>query len=367
MKIVVTGANGFLGKNLCVRLKEQEVYEVLEVFRDTSKDDFLMYLSQADFIFHLAGINRPKNDSEFKDGNVNLTNFIIDALNKFGRNVPLVLSSSTQADQNNPYGRSKLAAEQAVESYSKITGSLCYIYRFPNIFGKWSKPNYNSFVATFCSNILNGTEISIHNPKTKVKLVYVDDVCNSFFKLLEGETKSGFCKVPVEYEVTVGEVASIIASFKSSQNQLISEQVGTGLLRALYSTYLSYKTPKDFSYSIPSHEDTRGVFCEMLKTKNSGQFSYFTAHPGVTRGSHYHHTKTEKFLVIKGKAKFGFRNILTDKKFSKTTSGDYPEIVETVPGWSHDICNISDEELIVMLWANEIFDPNNPDTKESNV
>ena len=367
MKVVVTGANGFIGKNLCVSLREQGRYEVFEVCRETSKEVFLSYLSDADFIFHLAGVNRPKNPSEFQRENIDLTKFMVEALEKFGRNVPIALSSSTQIDQANPYGKSKLAAEKVIEIYADTTGSSHYIFRFPNVFGKWCKPNYNSFVATFCNNILNGIAISIHDPSAQVRLVYIDDVCESLLGLLDGRSKPGLCTVPVEFSSTVGEVENIISSFKSSRSTLVCERVGVGLVRALYSTYLSYTPPKDFSYNIPSYEDTRGVFCEMLKTKDSGQFSFFTAHPGVTRGGHYHHTKTEKFLVIKGMARFGFRNILTNEKYSKTISGGQPEIVETVPGWSHDICNIGAEELIVMLWANEIFDPENPDTKAATV
>ncbi|MDC1190415.1 NAD-dependent epimerase/dehydratase family protein [Gammaproteobacteria bacterium] len=367
MKIIVTGANGFIGKNLCVNLKEQKQYDVLEVNRETSEKVLLSYLSEADFVFHLAGVNRPEDISEFEKGNIDLTNFIVKALEKFGRKVPIVLSSSSQIDQDTPYGKSKLAAEKVVESYSDITGSMYYIFRFPNVFGKWCKPNYNSFVATFCNNILNGLEISIHDPGAKVRLVYIDDVCESLLELLDGGSEAGLIKVPTEFKTTVGEVAKIISSFKSSRGTLVSERVGEGLVRALYSTYLSYVPSSDFSYSIPSYIDKRGVFCEMLKTKDSGQFSYFTAHPGITRGGHYHHTKTEKFLVIKGMARFCFRNILTNEKHSKHTAGGLPEIVETVPGWSHDITNIGSDELIVMLWANEIFDPEHPDTMEATV
>lgn len=367
MKILVTGANGFVGKNLCTRLKEKNNYEVFEVCSDTKKEDFLFFLSQADFIFHLAGINRPKDDTQFKEGNTNLTRFITKSLIKLNRVVPISFSSTTQVNLDNAYGKSKLAAEKVIEEYSKTTGALHYIYRFPNIFGKWSKPNYNSFVATFCFNIQNNIKISINDPKAKVKLVYIDDVCESLLEILNFKKEPGLCSVEPEYDVTVGQIAKIISSFKSSQSLLISEQVGTGLLRGLYSTYLSFKNPKEFSYSIPSHKDSRGIFCEMLKTKNSGQFSYFTAHPGVTRGGHYHHTKTEKFLVLKGTARFRFRNILTNERFSKISMGNDSEIVETVPGWSHDICNIGDEELIVMLWANEVFDQNNPDTIESEI
>ena len=362
MKIVVTGSNGFIGQNLCATLREYDHYEVYEVHRDTSEKDLQVYLSSADFLFHLAGINRPQEISEFATGNVDLTKLIVETLQKFKRNIPIVFSSSAQVEQDNPYGKSKLGAEKVIENYSASTGALHYIYRLPNVFGKWCKPNYNSFIATFCNNIMKGSEISINNPSAPVNLVYIDDLCASWLELLEGNVKPGFNKVPVEFNTTVGEVADIIGSFKASRPTLITEPVGSGLTRALYATYLSYARPKDFSYYIPSYADNRGVFCEMLKTKDSGQFSYFTALPGITRGGHYHHTKNEKFLVIKGQAEFKFENISTAERHQLTVSGDSPEVVETVPGWSHDITNTGDEELIVMLWANEIFDRDRPDT-----
>lgn len=361
MKIVVTGSQGFIGKNLCVFLREQQ-HEVLEVHRKTDQEEILSYLSVADFVFHLAGVNRPLNPAEFQSGNVDATRFIVDALIDLDSSVPLVLTSSTQAEDDNDYGVSKCAAEKIVQSYSVATGAASYIYRLPNVFGKWCKPNYNSFVATFCNNALNGIDISIHDPRAPVRLAYIDDVCTSFLELLDGKASSGFHKLPVEFNTTVGEVANIISSFKSSRTTLVTERVGAELTRALYSTYLSYIPPDQFNYSVPSYADERGVFCEMLKTKDSGQFSFFTAHPGITRGGHYHHTKTEKFLVVKGSARFGFCHVLTNERFHIDTFGTIPMIVETIPGWSHDITNTGDDELIVMLWANEIFDHTKPDT-----
>ena len=367
MKIVVTGSNGFIGKNLCATLAEHDHYEVNEVHRDTSEKDLHAYLSTADFIFHLAGINRPKEISEFTTGNVDLTKRIIETLQKFKLNTPIVFSSSIQAEQNNPYGKSKLEAEEVIKNYSASTGALHYIYRLPNVFGKWCKPNYNSFIATFCNNIMNGSEISINNPNAPVDLVYIDDICETWLNILEGKVKPGYNKVSAVFNTTVGEVARIISSFKDSRTTLTTERVGIGLTRALYATYLSYTHPKNFSYRLESHRDERGVFCEMLKTHDSGQLSFFTAHPGVTRGGHYHHTKAEKFLVIKGKAKFGFRHILTGEQYSITTSGDSPEVVDTVPGWSHNITNVGSDDLMVMLWANEIFNPEKPDTQAAIV
>ena len=357
----MTGSRGFIGKNLCIFLEEKK-HKVLEVQRETTKNDILSYLKEADFVFHLAGENRPSKSDGFEIGNIQFTQFIVDSLISLNKNIPLVFSSSTQAESDNDYGKSKLAAETVVQSYSAATGADSYIYRLPNVFGKWCKPNYNSFIATFCSNVVNGIDISVHDPNSKVKLVYVDDVCASFLKTLDGKTESGFHEVSTEYSTSVGEVADIILSFKSSRTSLITERVGTDLTRALYSTYLSYIPPNLFKYSLKSHADERGVFCEMLKTKDSGQFSFFTAHSGITRGGHYHHTKNEKFLVIKGEAIFKFENINTGQRHELTVNGSNPEIVETVPGWTHDITNSGNEELIVMLWANEVFDRDRPDT-----
>ena len=361
MKIVVTGSQGFIGKNLCVFLREQQ-HDVYEIHRGTDQQDILSYLSLAEFVFHLAGTNRPKNSAEFQSGNVDLTRFIVEGLSASNRSTPLVFTSSTQAEADNDYGVSKRTAEKIVQSYSVATGAPSYIYRLPNVFGKWCQPNYNSFVATFCNNILNGIDISVHDPSAPVRLAYIDDVCASFLELLDGKASCGFLNLAFEFNTTVGEVAKIISSFKSSRTTQITERVGTELTRALYATYLSYTRPDQFNYSIPSHGDERGVFCEMLKTKDSGQFSFFTARPGITRGGHYHHTKNEKFLIIKGEAVFKFENISTGQRHELTVNGSNPEIVETVPGWTHDITNIGDEELIVMLWANEIFDHQRPDT-----
>lgn len=361
MKVVVTGSQGFIGKNLCIHLQEQQ-HNVLEIHRETPQTVIISYLKEADFIFHLAGTNRPINKKEFQIDNIDLTEFIVKNLKNLNRNVPIAFTSSTQVEIDNDYGMSKLAAEKIVQSYSASTGANFYIYRLPNVFGKWCKPNYNSFVATFCNNILKGLDITINDPKMPIKLVYIDDVCSAFLKILIDRPQSGFKEVPMVHDTTVGDVADILTSFKLNETELITERVGEGLRRALYSTYLSYKSPEQFHYSIPSHKDNRGVFTEMLKTMDSGQFSFFTAHPGITRGGHYHHSKNEKFLVIKGDAVFKFQNILTDERYEITVSSSNLCIVETVPGWSHDITNTGKEELIVMLWANEIFDPNKPDT-----
>lgn len=368
MKILVTGANGFIGKNLTLRLGEIDGYEPLEFTREHSMLDLANFVSQADAIVHLAGVNRPVDIKEYSTGNTNLTKSLCKLIAGTNRNIPLIVASSIQADLDNPYGQSKRAAEVALEDLAEETGNSVAIYRLPNVFGKWSRPNYNSVVATFCYNLANDLPIQINDAAAILKLVYVDDVVGEFISLLNN-IPSGLarCEVHPEYEVTLGALASQIKAFQTSRSSLTSEAVGTGFVRALYSTYLSYLPPPKFAYEIPKYGDERGVFVEMLKTKDSGQFSFFTAHPGVRRGGHYHHTKTEKFLVIKGRARFGFRHMLTNQSYEILTSGNKPEIVETVPGWTHDIVNIGNEEMFVMLWANEIFDRAHPDTVAAKV
>ena len=363
MKVLITGAQGFVGKNVIAHFKERKSNEVITFTRDNSAAELPALLESIDWVFHLAGINRPKNQEEFQSGNVNLTEQLCQAIANSGRKIPVIYTSSIQAEQDNIYGQSKLGAEQALLDLSQQHNNPVYIFRLPNVFGKWARPNYNSAVATFCYNILNDLPITINNADAVIRLVYIDDVVKSFLELLDGKASNDiFQTVEPEYQITVGELVTQITAFKDSRQNLISEQVGTGLIRALYSTYVSYFRPDQFSYSVPKYGDPRGTFVEMLKTKDAGQFSYFTAHPGVTRGGHYHHSKTEKFLVIKGKALFKFKHIDTNEYYEKVTQGDAPEIVETVTGWTHDITNIGDDEMIVMLWANEIFDRENPDT-----
>jgi len=362
MKILVTGAKGFIGHNLCLRLEEKGSYKLIKIDRDTTDEQLKSGLLEADFVFHLAGVNRPQNTAEFSEGNVDLTRKIVEILESKSTATPIMLSSSTQASYDNAYGISKASAEKCVEEYAKNTSANYYIYRFPNVFGKWCRPNYNSFIATFCHNIANGIDININDPSAKVTLIYIDDICDEMLSILEEKVESGYPKVSPEFSTTVGDVAQLLYTFKQSRKSLITEEVGSGFVRALYSTWLSYLRPEQFSYTVPSYSDARGVFCEMLKTKSSGQFSFFTAHPGITRGGHYHHTKNEKFLVIKGRARFKFQHILTDEIYELIVDSDNYQIVETVPGWNHDVTNVGDDELIVMLWANEIFDREVPDT-----
>ncbi|MBF0434251.1 MAG: capsular polysaccharide biosynthesis protein CapF [Magnetococcales bacterium] len=369
-KILITGANGFIGKNLKLHLAERKDIQLVCFTRDHAVDQLAELLQGVDFVFHLAGINRPEDPHEFVTGNANLTRTLCDILENIavisGKKVPVVCASSIQAVRDNPYGLSKRAAENALFSLQRNHGVPVHVFRLPNVFGKWCKPNYNSAVATFCHNIARDLPIQINDPDASVTLVYVDDVISRFMQLLDGADavvdRNGFATVTPQYTSTVGELARLIQAFKESRSTLMNERVGSGLIRALYATYVSYLPAELFVYAVPQHGDPRGVFVEMLKTPDCGQFSYFTAHPGITRGGHYHHTKTEKFLVIKGQARFKFRHMQTGETYELVVRGDKAEIVETVPGWTHDITNVGDDELVVMLWANEVFDRNRPDT-----
>jgi len=363
LKVLVTGADGFLGKNLSFHLGEINC-EVMRFVRGSSLDFLEDCVSQADAIIHLAGENRPKDLSDFEATNVGLTNLLCELVAKYAKRIPIVFASSIQADVDNAYGSSKLAAEEILIALGKNLDINLAIYRLPGVFGKWCKPNYNSVVATFCYNLANGLPIKIDDATAIIKLVYVDDVVDSFINFISKPSlfSDVYCDINKEYEITIGELSNKIHNFRNVKESLLTEDVGSGFTRALYSTYLSYLPAPDFIYEVPKYADERGHFVEILKTKNSGQFSYFTAHPGVTRGGHYHHTKTEKFLVVCGKARFKFENIVTHEKHELIVTGDRPEIVDTVPGWSHDITNIGDTELVVILWANEIFNHEKPDT-----
>ena len=363
MKIVITGADGFIGTNLRIRLRELGHSDIVRITRETTSEHLADAVSSGDFVFHLAGVNRPKTEADFMSGNAGFTDRLCAALAASGRSVPVVMSSSTQAALDNAYGCSKLAAEERLRRYGQETGSNVYIFRLTNVFGKWARPNYNSAVATFCHNVARGLPISINDPAAALRLIYIDDLVEAFIKCIEmPPPRGGFVDASRVYETTVGAVADSIRGFAESRSSLISPPVGVGLIRALYSTYVSYLPAESFAYTVPCYGDQRGMFSEVLKTPDCGQFSYFTAHPGITRGEHYHHTKTEKFIVIRGKARFGFRHIETNERHDIFVQGGEGQVVETVPGWAHDITNVGDDELIVMLWANEIFDRSRPDT-----
>lgn len=371
-QILVTGANGFIGKNMVIHLNELSSYTVTTFLRGDDISKLPSLIAQADAVIHLAGENRPVDQAAFTQTNTELTAALCDAIqienaNK-GRHVPLVFASSRQAEQDNPYGISKLEAEVVIQELAIKTGNPCVIFRLPGVFGKWCKPNYNSVVATFCHNIARGLPIQINDPTVNLRLVYVDNVINAFLRAVESPSL-GCVRVNVEpeYTINLGELATQIHAFSDCRSSLMTERVGTGFVRALYATYVSYLPNEEFSYELPQHADPRGVFVEMLKTPDSGQFSFFTAHPGVTRGGHYHHTKTEKFLVIKGEALFRFRHLITNELVEIKTTGSKSQVVDTIPGWSHDITNTGSDEMVVMLWANENFDRQNPDTVASKV
>ena len=370
MKVLITGANGFVGKNLQLHLAERPDVQVVCFTRSDDLAQLPVMIQGVDFVFHLAGVNRPLDPVEFVSGNTDLTQalckVVANVAETTGKKVPVVYTSSTQAAYENAYGDSKRGAEDALLELQRSYGVPVHVFRLPNVFGKWCKPNYNSVVATFCHNIARGLPIQVNDPAAPLTLVYVDDVIERFVQLMDGADAAvgpeGFATVVPQYTTTVGELARQIQAFKASRDTLMTERVGTGLVRALYSTYVSYLPVDVFAYAVPQHADPRGVFVEMLKTPDCGQFSYFTAHPGITRGGHYHHSKTEKFLVIKGQARFKFRHMQTGQTHELRITGDKPEVVETVPGWTHDITNIGTDEMVVMLWANEVFDRAHPDT-----
>lgn len=367
MIVAVTGAEGFIGRNLMIHLAERG-HEAVPIGSTTPGPQMRSALASAEFIFHLAGVNRPKEEADFAAGNAGFTRALCACLGEQGSRAPIAFSSSIQAALDNPYGRSKSAAEATLFAHNEASGAPVRIFRLANVFGKWARPNYNSAVATFCHNIARGEPIRINDPAAELRLVHVDDVCAAFLGLLDDPPRgAAYAEAGPVHVTTVGAVADAIRSFADSRQTLVAGRVGEGLLRALYSTYLSYLEPADFSYAVPRHADPRGVFVEVLKTPDAGQFSYFTAAPGITRGGHYHHTKTEKFLVLTGKARFGFRHIVTGERHEIVTEGGEARIVETIPGWAHDITNVGDTEMVVMLWANEIFDRARPDTVPQKV
>ena len=365
MRILVTGSNGFLGRNLVFRLREAG-HDVAGFTRDDAVSDLPGRVAQADAILHLAGVNRPTDPAEFETVNHGLTRHLADAVAAAGHAPTVILASSTHAATDTPYGASKRAAETALDQLAKDTEAPVVIFRLPGVFGKWGRPNYNSVVNTFCHNIARGLPVRVDDPDRSLRIMHVDDVIDGFLAALE-TNRPGLHhpEIGPAYTSTLGALAAQITAFRDSRRTLMSDAVGTGLTRALYATYVSYLAPADFRYPLTAHVDARGRFVEMLRTRDSGQFSFFTAAPGITRGGHYHHAKTEKFLVLQGTARFRFRDMLTGESVELTTTGATPEVVETAPGWAHDITNIGPDELIVMLWANETFDPVRPDTHAS--
>lgn len=362
-RVVITGAAGFIGANLQLRLKELKTFDVRPIETHSTKAELKAALEGANAVVHLAGANRPKDPAEFMIKNRDSLTSLIQEVAASGGHIPIILTSSIHAESDSAYGHSKKAAEDALMTFAKSSGNPVHIFRLPNVFGKWCRPNYNSAVSTFCHNISRGLPITITDPLAPLSLVYIDDVVSAIVALIQTPpSRSGYVDISPVYQTTVGFVADIIRRFRDDRGEGLIEEVGGGLTRALYATYVASLPKEEFSYPLVAHTDPRGTFSEMLKTRTSGQFSFFTAHAGVTRGGHYHHTKCEKFLVVQGEALFRFRHMLTGEIHEIRTSGAKPEVVETVPGWTHDITNIGQGELIAMLWANEIFDRQHPDT-----
>lgn len=367
MKVLVTGSDGFLAKNLISHLSIIDEIELYLFSKNNSLNELEDYLKKVDFIFHLAGVNRPKNKTEFITGNKNLTQFITDTLTEFNKETPLLFSSSIQAVLGNEYGKSKKDAEKIIQNYSNCTGANVFIYRLHNIFGKWAKPNYNSVIATWCSKIANNKSIKIDDEKTELSLVYVDDIVKSFIKkmFLKKSFKNKDCQfydIKNIYQKNLKEIKDLLIFFSKNRKSLIVPRAGSDFERALYATYLSYLPIDNFAYDLKGYDDNKGTFYEIIKTLDSGQFSVSTTAPGITRGNHYHHTKNEKFLVVKGEALIEHRNIITNEKKSYNVSSNKMKIVEMIPGYTHNITNIGNEEMVLFLWASECYDKDNPDT-----
>ncbi len=364
MKILITGSKGFVGKNLISELRNRG-YEDLYLY-DIDTDSLLLdsFTKDCDFVFHLAGVNRPKDEEEFMKGNFGFTSTLLNSL-KLNKNAcPILITSSIQAALDNPYGRSKKAGEDLLFSYSEQTGAIVYVFRLPNVFGKWCRPNYNSAVATFCHNIARDLPITINDPNVVMNLVYIDDVVSSFIGSLDGNvSKNGsYCQVPVVHTVELGEIVNLLKSFKESRLNRSVPNMASGFEKVLYSTYLSYLPEDQFSYPLKMNVDDRGSFTEIIRTAERGQFSVNVSKPGITKGNHWHHTKNEKFLVVSGEALIQFRKIGSDEIIDYRVAGEELEVVDIPPGYTHNIINVGERDLVTFMWANEPFDPEKPDT-----
>ena len=377
MNILITGAHGFMGKNLCATLyniangkdKSYNIDSDITVFEyDVDTDPKLLdtYCRDCDFVFHLAGVNRPQNTEEFMHGNFGFTSTLLDTLKKHNNTCPIMISSSIQAELDNPYGLSKKAGEDLLFAYSEETGATVLVYRFPNVFGKWCRPNYNSAVATFCNNIANDLPIQVNDRKVNMTLVYIDDVVDELIRALKNEEnrEGEFCKIPIEHKITLGEIVDLIYGFKEQSQTLIMPEIPFGSFeKKLYSTYLSYLPKEKVSFPLKMNVDNRGSFTELLKTEKCGQFSVNISKPGITKGQHWHNTKWEFFIVVSGKGLIQQRKIGNDEILNFEVSGEKIEAVHMLPGYTHNIINLSDtENLVTVMWANESFDPNKPDT-----
>ena len=364
LKILITGSNGFVGKNLIAELKNRGFNDLFEYDIDTSDELLDKYAEECEFVFHLAGVNRPQNESEFMEGNFGFTTTLLNKLKEYNNKAPILISSSIQAELDNPYGRSKKAGEDCMFDYSKQTGAKVFVYRLPNVFGKCCRPNYNSAVATFCNNIANDLPIKINDRSTVMNLVYIDDVIDAFINAMQGnESKNeDFCYVPITHTTTLGEITDMINSFKENRKTLNVPNVSNELEKKLYSTYLSYLPKDQFSYPLKMNIDERGSFTEIIKTLDSGQISVNISKPGITKGNHWHHTKNEKFVVVSGKGLIQFRKIGTSEVIDYHVSGENIEVVDIPTGYTHNIINEGDTDLVTFMWANEPFNPDKPDT-----
>jgi UDP-2-acetamido-2,6-beta-L-arabino-hexul-4-ose reductase len=365
MQLVITGANGFVGSNLVTTLRRDADITIVPVDIDTSAAALEEALSQADFVIHLAGVNRPETEDEFAAGNTDFTSTVCNLLVQHGRKIPVVLSSSTQAELDNPYGASKRAAEKIVEQYARDHGGTALIYRLTNVFGKWCRPNYNSAVATFCHNIARGLPVTVSDRSNQLKLVHVDDVIANFREDLYAEHAAGVVmrEAGPEYSLTLGELVDQLESYRAMRESLRVPDLEPGFVQKLYSTYLSYLEEDQFAYNLTKHVDPRGSLAEFVKSPHFGQLFISRTKPGITRGDHYHHVKTEKFLVVDGQAIVRFRDIRGEGEVIEyRVDGEEFRVVDIPPGYTHSIENVGDGELITVFWASEIFDQDRPDT-----
>ncbi|MFZ4856347.1 MAG: capsular polysaccharide biosynthesis protein CapF [Desulfuromonadaceae bacterium] len=362
--VLITGSNGFVGRNLTVSLAQRNDIKITGFDVDEDPATLPSLVADADFIFHLAGVNRPQNVDEFTTGNTGLTETLISHLRVSGKATPLLISSSTQATQDNPYGVSKRAAEDAVFAYGREIGAAVFVYRLPNVFGKWCRPNYNSAVATFCHNIALDLPIQINDPSVVMNLVYIDDVVHSFIGALDGSVPvpDDFCQVQPVHTVMLGVIAELIYSFKTSRTGRSVPDMSEPFTRKLYSTYLSYLPSDQFSYPLTMNIDERGSFTEFIKTPNRGQVSVNISKPGITKGNHWHHTKNEKFLVVSGRGVIRFRQVGSEEIIEYQVSGEKLEVVDIPTGYTHNISNTGETDMVTVMWCNEMFDPKRPDT-----
>lgn len=366
MKVLVTGAKGFIGKNLIAELDRMEGVEVCPFDIDTPTEMLEIYGADCDFVFNLAGVNRPQNVEEFMEGNFGFATTLVETLKKHGNTCPIMNASSIQAALDNPYGQSKKAGEDMLLAYGKEVGANIYVYRFPNVFGKWCRPNYNSAVATFCNNIANDLPIQVNDRNTLLHLVYIDDVVAELLAAMKGQPhvdEQGYCYVPTVHDVTLGEIVDLLYSFRESRkNLMIPDMTEDSFSKKLYSTYLSYLPKDGFSYPLKMNVDARGSFTEVVKSADRGQVSINISKPGITKGNHWHHTKNEKFLVVSGKGVIRFRKIGEEEIIEYHVSGEKLEVVDIPTGYTHSIVNEGDTDMVTLMWCNECFNPDKPDT-----